>query len=105
MKIESKSASVEGFIPGFGYANPNVAKVLSNQKEGEWGPVVETENGAVMVKVKSKKTVDQAALEAAIKDDKDNALRFTTATVFSQYVSDIEKATPVVNNLDLFYKD
>jgi peptidyl-prolyl cis-trans isomerase D len=105
VKIESKSASVEGFIPGFGYANPNVAKVLSNQKEGEWGPVVETENGAVMVKVKSKKTVDQAALEAAIKDDKDNALRFTTATVFSQYVSDIEKATPVVNNLDLFYKD
>ena len=105
VKVESKSASAEGFIPGFGYANPNVAKVLRNQKEGEWGPVVETDNGAVMVKVKSKKTVDQAALEAAIKDDKDNALRFTTATAFSQYVGDLEKATPVVNNLDLFYKD
>ena len=105
VKVESKSASVEGFIPGFGYANPNVAKILRSQKEGEWGPVVETDNGAVMVKVKSKKAVDQAALETAIKDDKDNALRFTTATAFSQYVSDIEKATPVVNNLDLFYKD
>ena len=105
VKVESKSASVAGFIPGLGYANPNVAKVLRNQKEGEWGPVVETDNGAVMIKVKSKKAVDQAALETAIKDDKDNALRFTTATAFSQYVSDIEKATPVVNNLDLFYKD
>ena len=105
VKIESTSASVEGFIPGFGYANPNVAKVFRNQKEGEWGPVVETENGAVMVKIKSKKTVDQAALEAAIKDDKDNAARFTSMTAFSQYVGDLEKATPVVNNLDLFYKD
>jgi peptidyl-prolyl cis-trans isomerase D len=105
VKIESKSASVEGFIPGFGYANPNVAKVLKNQKEGEWGPVVETDNGAVMIKVKSKKAVDQAALEAAIKDDKDNAARFTSMTAFSQYVGDLEKATPVVNNLDLFYKD
>lgn len=105
VKIESKSASVEGFIPGFGYANPNVAKVLKNQKEGEWGPVVETDNGAVMIKVKSKKAVDQAALETAIKDDKDNAARFTSMTAFSQYVGDLEKATPVVNNLDLFYKD
>ena len=105
VKIESKSASVEGFIPGFGYANPNVAKVLKNQKEGEWGPVVETDNGAVMIKVKSKKSVDQAALETAIKDDKDNAARFTSMTAFSQYVGDLEKATPVVNNLDLFYKD
>ena len=105
VKIESKSASVEGFIPGFGYANPNVAKVLKNQKEGEWGPVVETDNGAVMIKVKSKKSVDQPALETAIKDDKDNAARFTSMTVFSQYVGDLEKATPVVNNLDLFYKD
>ena len=105
VKVESKSASAEGFIPGFGYANPNVAKVLRSQKEGEWGPVVETENGAVMVKVKSKKAVDQATLETAIKDDNDNAFRFTTATAFSQYVGDLEKATPVVNNLDLFYKD
>ena len=105
VKIESKSASAEGYIPGFGYANPNVAKVLRSQKEGEWGPVVETDNGAVMVKIKSKKAVDQAALETAIKDDKDNALRFTTSTAFSQYVGDMEKATPVVNNLDLFYKD
>jgi peptidyl-prolyl cis-trans isomerase D len=67
--------------------------------------VVETDNGAVMIKVKSKKAVDQAALEAAIKDDKDNAARFTSMTAFSQYVGDLEKATPVVNNLDLFYKD
>ena len=105
VKIESKNASVEGFIPGFGYANPNVAKVLMSQKEGEWGPVVETDIGAVMVKIKSKKAIDQAALEAAIKDEKDNALRFTSMTVFGQYIGDIEKATPVENNLDLFYKD
>ena len=33
------------------------------------------------------------------------AIVVTTATAFSQYVGDLEKATPVVNNLDLFYKD
>jgi peptidyl-prolyl cis-trans isomerase D len=105
VKIESKNTSVDGFVPGFGYGNVNLAKVLQSQKEGEWGPVVETELGAVMVKIKGKKVAEQEAVEAAIKDDKDNALRFTSMTLFNQYVGDMEKATPVVNNLDLFYRD
>ena len=105
VKIESKNTSVDGYVPGFGYGNASLAKVLQGQKEGEWGPVVETELGAVMVKVKGKKAAELSDLETAIKDDRDNALRFTSMTLFNQYVGDMEKATPVVNNLDLFYKD
>jgi peptidyl-prolyl cis-trans isomerase D len=103
--IETKSASVEGFIPGFGYANANVAKVLNAQKVGEWGPVIETDQGAVMVKVNAKKTPEESAVASAVKDDITNSGRFTAMTVFNDFIGNIEKGTPVENNLDLFYKD
>lgn len=103
--IETKSASVDGFIPGFGYSNPNVAKVMNGQKVGEWGPVVETEQGAVMVKVNAKKAPEEEAVASAVKDDLANTSRFASMTVFNDFIGNIERGTPVENNLDLFYKD
>ncbi|MCQ2055800.1 MAG: peptidylprolyl isomerase [Fibrobacter sp.] len=103
--VESKSASVDGFIPGFGYANANVAKVLNGQKIGEWGPVVETEQGAVMVKVTAKKAPEAEALKTAASEEVANSSRFTAMTLFNEFVGKIEAGTPVENNLDLFYKD
>ena len=103
--IETKSASVDGFIPGFGYSNPNVAKVMNSQKVGEWGPVVETEQGAVMVKVNAKKAPEEEAVASAVKDDLANTSRFASMTVFNDFIGNIERGTPVENNLDLFYKD
>ena len=103
--IETKSASVDGFIPGFGYSNPNVAKVMNGQKVGEWGPVVETEQGAVMVKVNAKKAPEEEAVATAVKDDLANTSRFASMTVFNDFIGNIERGTPVENNLDLFYKD
>jgi len=103
--IETKNASVDGYIPGFGYANANVAKVLNGQKVGEWGPVVETDQGAVMVKVISKKAPEEEAVASAIKEESSNTARFAVMTLFNDFVGNIEKSTPVENNLDLFYKD
>lgn len=103
--IESKSASVEGYIPGFGYANASVAKVLAGQKVGEWGPVIETENGAVMIKVTAKKAAEEDAVASAVKDEVANSSRFTAMTVFNDFVGKLEAGTPVENNLDLFYRD
>ncbi len=105
VSIESKSASVEGFVPGFGYANAYVAKVLNGQKVGEWGPVIETENGAVMIKVTAKKAAEEDAVASAVKDEVANASRFTSMTVFNDFVGKLESGTPVENNLDLFYRD
>ena len=105
VSIETKSASVDGFIPGFGYSNPNVAKVMNGQKVGEWGPVVETEQGAVMVKVNAKKAPEEDAVASAVKDDLANTSRFASMTVFNDFIGNIERGTPVENNLDLFYKD
>lgn len=105
VSIESKNASVEGFIPGFGYANPNLAKVLNGQKAGEWGPVIETDQGAVMIKINAKKAPEEDAVASAVKDETASTARFAAMTVFNDFVGNIEKGTPVENNLDLFYKD
>ena len=105
VEIESKNASVDGFVPGFGYSNPQVAKVVGKAKAGEWTAPVVAENGAVMVKVISKKTPKVEEVEEAIKQDIENTNRFAAMTVFNDYVTTLEASTPVKSNLDLYYRD
>lgn len=105
VSIQNMNASVDGYVQGFGYSNPKLASVLNGQKVGEWGPVVNAADGAVMVKVVSVKAPEEEALKSAVKDDIENSSRFVTSTVFNQFVSNLEDGTPVKNNLDLYYKD
>ncbi len=103
--LETKNASVDGFVPGFGYGDPLIAKVVTKAKVGEWTAPVVAENGAVMVKVVSKKTPKVEDVEEAIKQDVDNAYRFGIMTAFNDYVTTLEASTPVKSNLDLYYRD
>ena len=103
--IQNQKSSAEGFVPGFGYASTNLYKVLNGQKVGEWGPVIETELGAVMVRVNSKVEPEAAAVESAVKEDIGNNSRFIAMTTFNEFIGNLEKGTPVESNLDLFYKE
>lgn len=103
--IQNLKSSAEGFVPGFGYGSASLYKVLNGQKEGEWGPVTETDLGAVMVRVNSKTAPEEAAVETAVKQEVENTTRFTSMTIFNEFITNIEKATPVESNLDLFYKE
>ena len=105
IELETKNASVDGFVPGFGYGNPQLGKVLGKAKVGEWTAPVVAENGAVMVKVVSKKTPKVEEVEDAIKQDVDNAYRFGLMTAFNDFVTNLEASTPVKSNLDLYYRD
>jgi hypothetical protein len=100
VELETKNASVDGFVPGFGYGNPQLGKVLNKAKVGEWTAPVVAENGAVMVKVVSKKTPKVEEVEDAIKQDIDNAYRFGMMTAFNDFVTNLEASTPVKSNLD-----
>ena len=79
--------------------------MLNGQKQGEWGPVIETELGAVMVRVNGKTAPEDSAVTSAVKHEVENASRFTSMTLFNEFVSNMEKGTPVESNLDLFYKE
>ena len=105
VELESKNASVDGFVPGFGYGNPQLARVVGKAKVGEWTAPVVAENGAVMLKVVSKKVPKVEEVEEAIKQDVDNTNRFAAMTVFNDYVTTLEASTPVKSNLDLYYRD
>ena len=103
--IQNMKASAEGYVNGFGYGSTALYKVLNGQKVGEWGPVIETDNGAVMVRVNNKIVADDAAIETAVKQEIESAGRFASMTMFNGFISNIEKSTPVESNLDLFYRD
>lgn len=105
VSVESKTTSVDGYVPGFGYSNANFAKAVKNAKVGEWTSAIATENGAVMLKVESKKAPEEEALKAAVKNEVANAGSYVGATLFNDYIANLEAGTPVVNNLDLFYRD
>ncbi|OWV05294.1 MULTISPECIES: peptidylprolyl isomerase [unclassified Fibrobacter] len=105
VRVETKSASVDGYVPGFGYGNVNFAKAVKNAKEGEWTAAMATDIGAVMLKVTSKKTPEEEALKSAVKSDVQNASSYGAASLFNEFVNNLEAATPVKNNLDLYYRD
>ena len=105
VNFQTLTTSLEGYVQGFGYSNPLFAASVLSQKEGEWGPVIQANDGAVMMKVVSKKSADEAAIKSAVSDDKENSARFSASSIFNQYVSNIENGTAVKSNLDLYYKD
>ncbi|MCF0222869.1 MAG: peptidylprolyl isomerase [Fibrobacter sp.] len=103
--VESKMTSVDGYVPGFGYSNPNLAKALKNAKEGEWTAAIPTELGAVMLKVVSKKAPAEDAIKSAVETSMKSVNRYTGTSAFNEFVSKLESSTEVENNLDLFYRD
>ena len=105
VEIQNQKSNAEGFVPGFGYASANLYKVLNGQKVGEWSPVIETELGAVMVRVNSKSEPEASAVETAVKEDIANNSRFVSMTAYNEFIGNLEKGTPVESNLDLFYKE
>ena len=103
--IQNMKSSAEGYVNGFGYSSTGLYKVLNGQKVGEWGPVIETDLGAVMVRVNSKTEPEEGAVANAVKQEYENATRFTASVLFNEFVNNMEKSTPVESNLDLFYRD
>lgn len=104
VKVETITASFDGYVPGIGYANPKLYNVLK-QKVGEWGPVITTDRGAVMVKVISKKVPLESAVNAAVQEELVNTWRFGYTTVFNEYMSAMENSAKVENNIDLYFRD
>ena len=105
VNIEKVTASVEGFVPGFGYSNIHLAKILQNAKEGEWTSATATDNGAAMIKVLSKKAPEEAAVQEAVKSEVANASSYVSMTLFTEFVNNLENSTAVESNLDLYYRD
>lgn len=108
VSVQNIKSSAEGFVPGFAYGDVMLYKVLNGQKVGEWGPVIETEVGAVMVRVNSKNVPEEAAVQTAVKQEIENVTSTTSkasSDMLTAFIGGIERATPVENNLDLFYKE
>ena len=102
---ENAHSSVDGFVAGIGYGSPILSKILKTQKVGEWGTPIETESGAVLVRINAVSTPSEEALNAAVSEEVLNSYRFASSTVVSDYVQELEASADVVNNLDLYYKD
>ena len=103
--IDSALVSFEGYLPGLGYANPELYRALATAKEGEWsGPYTSGQN-AVMIKVLKKNVPDEEAINAAIKDELLMSWQYGAFSAFGDYMQNLEVGAKVVNNLDLYYRE
>jgi len=103
--IDSLTISFEGYLPGLGYANPEVYKALSTAKENEWsGPFTSGQN-AVLIKVLNKKSPSNESIDAAVRDELSMNWQYGSFSVYGEYMRNLEAGANVVNNLDLYYRE
>jgi len=103
--IDSASVSFEEYLPGLGYATPELYKALSNAKEGEWsGPYTSAQN-AVLLKILKKSVPDEGKLKTLINDELSMAWQYGVFSAFGDYMRNLESGAKVVNNLDLYYRE
>jgi peptidyl-prolyl cis-trans isomerase D len=103
--IDSALVSFEGYLPGLGYANPELYRALATAKEGEWsGPYTSGQN-AVLIKVLKKNVPGEEAVNAAIKDELLTFWQYGTFSAFGDYIRNLEAEAKIVNNLDLYYRE
>lgn len=95
----------EGFIPGLGYASPEVYRVLSKQSAGQWGSAVVGQGSAVKVKVLAKVDADPAAVEAQASTDMQGRWQYGTYSLFTDYLKNLQQGAGIVSNLDLYYNE
>jgi len=103
--MDSIQVSYEGYLPGIGYANPELYRALSNAKEGEWsGPYTSAQN-AVLIKILKKSVPDDEKLKTLIRDELSMAWQYGAFSAFGDYMRNLESGAKVVNNLDLYYRE
>jgi len=105
ISIDSLTVSFESYLPGLGYANPEVYNALSKAKEGEWsGPYTSPQN-AVLIKILKKSVPSEEALNSAVTDELLMNWQYASFGVFDDYMRNLEASANVVNNLDLYYRE
>jgi len=103
--IDSLTVSFESYLPGLGYANPEVYNALSTAKQGTWsGPYTSPQN-AVLIKILNKSVPSEEALNAAVTDELSMNWQYSSFGVFDEYMRNLEASANVVNNLDLYYRE
>jgi peptidyl-prolyl cis-trans isomerase D len=105
VKIDSLSASFEGYLPGLGYANSAIYKALSSAKEGEWSGPYTSDQNAVLIKILKKSVPDEATVNAAVKNELLMFWQYGASNAYSDYIRNLEADAKVVNNLDLYYRE
>jgi peptidyl-prolyl cis-trans isomerase D len=103
--IDSIAVSFEGYLPGIGYANPELYNALSTAKEGEWsGPYTSGQN-AVLIKILKKSVPSEETLSTSVKDELSMNWQYGSFSAFGDYMRNLEAGANVVNNLDLYYRE
>jgi len=103
--VDSASVTFEGYLPGLGYANPELYKTLSDAKEDEWsGPYTSGQN-AVLIKILKKSIPSKEVLKTAIEDEFSISWQYGTFNTLDDYIRSLESGAKIVNNLDLYYRE
>jgi len=103
--IDSLTVSFESYLPGIGYANPELYNALSTAKEGVWSGPYTSDQNAVLIKILKKNVPSEEAINTAIKDELLMNWQYGSFSAYGEYMRNLETGANVVNNLDLYYRE
>jgi peptidyl-prolyl cis-trans isomerase D len=105
VSIDSITVSFESYLPGLGYANPEIYNALSTAKEGQWSGPYTSLQTAVLIKVLRKSVPSKEELDAATRDELSMLWQYGAFSAYGDYMRNLEANAKIVNNLDLFYRE
>jgi peptidyl-prolyl cis-trans isomerase D len=96
--------SADNWLAGFGYSSPALFTVFS-QAPGSWGPVLATEQGAVIAKVVEKTPISDADLAAKVQTQLQQNDPYAVSGIYQDFVTNLPKSADVENKMDMVFRN
>jgi hypothetical protein len=100
----AEAVSADGYAPGFGFGDAALFRAL-RQKVGEWGPVIPTPEGAVIVQVTQSLALPQAEKAGRVQAARRESDAYGVTNLFQQWAANLGKSAHVKNRLEEVYRE
>ena len=94
----------ETYVPGFGYGSPELLRVFQ-QKEGEWGTVLNTAQGAILAQIVNKQPLDTVETRQKVRKTISEGDTYIASNLYQLWISNLPKTAKVKNNLDMVFRN
>src|SRR5690606_33149214 len=96
--------AADNWLAGFGYSSPTLFKVFT-QPIGTWGPVLATDNSAVIAKVTEKAFLSDEQLIAKAQEQAGQEDPYQVSALYQEWVTQLPKTAKVANTMDMVFRN
>ena len=100
----SGPVSADNWLIGFGYSSPALFQVFG-QQQGTWGPILDTDMGAVMAEVTQKTSLSEQEIAQKAEAQLAQSDTYLINGLYQEWVANLPKSAKVENKMDLVFRN